>query len=109
MGPSATSAVSVPPPSFALHRRTSFLGLTSDQCVKAVFGGNALVAVVVLALITVFLFREGFGFFGQNQQNIATYRQAGLEYIDFMRAQVEDHTALNRYLGDLRLRQFNIL
>src|SRR5256714_12023411 len=53
-----------------------------EQGIKAFFGGNALVAVIVLALITIFLFREGFGFFGQNLANLRLYRQAGLEYVD---------------------------
>src|SRR5205807_4044764 len=33
--------------------------LTSEAAIKAFFGSNALVAIVVLALITIFLFREG--------------------------------------------------
>ena len=90
-------------------RRLAFLGLTLDDAIKAFFGGNAVVSVIVLALITVFLFKEGFGFFGQNRQNLVIYRQAGLEYVDFMRAQSDDHTALNRYLSDLRLRQLTAL
>ena len=45
-----------------------------EQGIKAFFGGNALVAVIVLALITIFLFREGFGFFGQNLANLRLYR-----------------------------------
>jgi phosphate transport system permease protein len=94
---------------FARGRRFRFLGLTFDQCIKAYFGGNALVAVIVLTLITVFLFREGFDFFGQNRQNLLIYRCAGLEYVDLIRAQESDHTALTRYLSDLRVRQLNYL
>ena len=86
-----------------------FLGLSLDDFVRSFFGGNAVVSVIVLALITIFLFREGIGFFGQNQQNLSTYRQAGLEYVDYMKRQVDDHTALNRYLSDLRVRQFTKL
>jgi phosphate transport system permease protein len=94
-------------PKFAITKtRTRFLGLTLDECIQAFFGGNALVAVVVLGLITLFLFREGAGFFGQNRDNLELYRKAGLEYVDYLRAQEEDHTALNRYLLDLRLRTF---
>src|SRR5476651_2615881 len=100
----STSATA--PVGFAVSKkRLRLLGLTLDDAIKAFFGGNALVAVIVLALITIFLFREGFGFFGQNRQNLRIYRQAGLEYVDFMRAQSDDHTALTRYLSDLRLRQ----
>ncbi len=94
-------------PAFAITKtRTRFLGLTLDECIQAFFGGNAFVAVVVLGLITVFLFREGAGFFRQNQENLELYRKAGLEYVDFMRQQEEDHTALTRYLFDLRIRAF---
>ncbi len=96
------------PPAFAVSKkRLRLLGLTLDDAIKVFFGGNAFVSVIVLALITIFLFREGFGFFGQNRQNLRIYRQAGLEYVDFIRTQTDDHTALTRYLSDLRLRQLS--
>ena len=102
--------VSTPPPGFVLHKkRLRFLGLTVEDCIKAFFGGNAIMSIVVLALITYFLFREGAGFFGQNRQNIEVYRQAGLEYVDYLRQQTDDHTALTRYLSDVRLRALNHL
>lgn len=88
-------------------KRIRVLGLSFDDAIKIFFGGNALVSVIVLALITYFLFQEGIGFFGQNHRNLLTYRQAGLEYVDFMRTQESGHAALTRYLSDLRLRQFN--
>ncbi len=84
--------------------RTRFLGLTLDECIQGFFGGNAFVAVIILALITLFLFREGSTFFEQNRDNLTIYRRAGLEYVDFIRQQEKDHTALTRYLSDLRLR-----
>jgi phosphate transport system permease protein len=99
------SAAPVPRGPFTRAGRPRLFGLTFDQCIKAFFGGNALVAVIVLTLITVFLFREGFDFFGQNRQNLLTYRRAGLEYVDLIRAQENDHAALTRYLSDLRSRQ----
>src|SRR5881392_811401 len=80
-----------------------------ERGIKAFFGGNALVAVIVLALITIFLFREGFGFFGQNLANLRLYRQAGLEYVDIIRAQQSDHEALSRKLNEIRLRQFRAM
>ncbi len=87
-------------------RRLKFLGLTVEDAIKAFFGGNALVSMVVLTLITVFLLREGAGFFGQNRENLRIYRQAGLEYVDIIRRHLDDHTALSRYLSDLRVKQF---
>ncbi len=83
--------------------RTRFFGLTFDECIRVFFGGNAFVAVIVLALITFFLFREGSAFFGQNRDSLRVYRQAGLEYIDIIRQQEEDHTALTRYLFAIRM------
>src|SRR5664279_1108721 len=76
-----------------------------ERGIKAFFGGNALVAVIVLALITIFLFREGFGFFGQNLANLRLYRQAGLEYVDIIRAVSDKHEALSRNLSEIRLRE----
>jgi len=79
--------------------------LRLDHVIKWFFASNALLAIVVLALITLFLFREGAGFFPQNLQNLRIYRVAGLEYVGLMRDQVEAHTTLNRSLQDLRMRQ----
>ena len=59
----------------------------------------------VLTLITIFLFREGFGFFSQNLANLRLYRQAGLEYVDIIRTEAEKQTALSRQLGGIRLQQ----
>ena len=95
-------------PEFLVNKtRVRLLGLSFDDAVKIFFGGNAFISVVVLTLITYFLFQEGFGFFGQNHRSLLTYRQAGLEYVDYIRQQETGHTALNRYLADLRLREFN--
>jgi phosphate transport system permease protein len=80
-----------------------------ERGIKAFFGGNALVAVIVLALITIFLFREGFGFFGQNLSNLRLYRQAGLEYVDIIRGVSAGHEALSRKLSEIRLREFRAL
>ncbi|MCX6951605.1 MAG: phosphate ABC transporter permease subunit PstC [Verrucomicrobia bacterium] len=105
MNPNAPTTT---PAVFAVtKKRLRLLGLTLDDTIKAFFGGNAFVAVVVLTLITIFLAREGFGFFGQNRENLHVYRLAGLEYVDFIRTAQDDHSALSRYLADLRLRQLN--
>lgn len=79
--------------------------LTTEGLIKGFFSSNALVAIVVLALITIFLFREGFGFFDQNLRNIRLYRRAGLEYVDIMRGQAERHAALSRHLSEIRLQE----
>src|SRR5436305_14662528 len=76
----------------------------TDDFIKGFFGSNALIAIVVLGLITIFLFREGFGFFGQNLRNIRLYRRAGLEYVDIMRDAANAHAALSRGLNLTRKR-----
>src|ERR1700679_3899507 len=86
-----------------------FPGLTAGDMIKYFFNGNAVVAVVVLALITIFLFREGAGFFGKNLRNLRIYRLAVLEYVDFIRHEVDEHTALSRALNESRLAQFRKL
>src|SRR5438093_5351283 len=80
----------------------SFRRWRADDFIKAFFGSNALIAVVVLALITIFLFREGFGFFGQNLRNIGLYRRVGLEYLDIMHEATNTHAALSRDLNGVR-------
>src|SRR5438270_12168129 len=76
----------------------------ADDFTKAFFGSNALIAIVVLALITIFLFREGCDFFGKNLANIRLYRRAGLEYVDILRDSANSHAALSRSLNDIRQR-----
>ena len=78
-----------------------------ERSIRYFFGGNAIVAVVVLALITIFLFREGFGFFGENLRNLRLYRTSGLEYVDIIRAQAGEHAVLTRSLNQIRLREFS--
>ena len=79
----------------------------SEKVIRYFFGGNAIVAIVVLALITIFLFREGFGFFGENLRNLRLYRSSGLEYVDIIRAQAERHQVLTRALNQIRLKEFS--
>jgi phosphate transport system permease protein len=97
----AAQGLSIP----AEKSATGYRRRTAESAIRAFFGSNALVAIVVLTLITIFLFREGFGFFGQNLANLRLYRQAGLEYVDIIRAQAEKQTTLSRQLGDIRMQQ----
>lgn len=98
-------AIAELPPSFAEKHRVSEKRVSADHAIKIFFGSNALVAIIVLALITIFLFREGFGFFGQNLTNIRIYRQSGEEYVDIIRTYAEAHTALSRGLNTVRLKE----
>lgn len=86
-----------------------FFGMTGDQFIKYVFQGNAAISIVVLALITFTIFRDAIGFLPQNQANLVLYRQAGLEYVDLLREQVASHSAMSRYLADVRSKEFTRL
>jgi phosphate transport system permease protein len=98
--------VLAPAPSlFQGNANTRRRRLTTEFVIKAFFGSNAVVAVVVLALITIFLFREGAGFFGQNLTSLRIYRRAGLEFVDLIRKPSEQHAALSRQLNALRLEE----
>jgi len=99
-----------PAKEFPIHRRRlRFLGLTVDDVIRYFFAGNAVVSIVVLALITLFLLKEGVGFFGQNDSNLRIYRKAGLEFVDIIKEQESGHTALNRYINEIRLGWFQHL
>jgi phosphate transport system permease protein len=114
MSVSTESAPPVParlPTREALLRKQRgwFFGLTGDQFVKYVFQGNATISILVLGLITFTIFRDAIGFIPQNHANLVLYRRAGLEYVDIYRAQVTAHSALSRFLADLRSKQLAIL
>ncbi|MGJ8651939.1 MAG: phosphate ABC transporter permease subunit PstC [Opitutaceae bacterium] len=88
-------------PAFS-KRRALFLGQDSDSIIKAFFGSNAMVAIVILALITIFLFKEGAGFAGLYHKSLEEYRLSGLEYVDVLKEKREGYTELTRYLNDVK-------
>ena len=90
-------------------RRSWFFGLSGDKVAKLFFQGNATISVIVLALITFTIFRDAVGFIPQNRENLSVYRLAGLEFVDQLRAQVKDYSAMSRFLTDLRMREFERL
>ncbi|HAV12024.1 MAG TPA: phosphate ABC transporter permease subunit PstC [Opitutae bacterium] len=68
-----------------------------------------MVAIVVLALITIFLFKEGAGFVGLYHKSLEEYRLSGLEYVDVLKEKREDYTELTRYLNDVKADWINDL
>ncbi len=95
-------------PAFS-QRRALIFGRDSDSIIKIFFGSNAMVAIVVLALITIFLFKEGAGFVGLYHKSLQEYRLSGLEYVDILKEKREDYTALTRYLNDVKAEWINDL
>lgn len=111
-----SSALETPPPVRRVptrevllrKRRSWFLGITGDKLVKYLFQGNAAVSIVVLALITFTIFSDAIGFIPKNHDNLVVYRKAGLELVDLLREEVKDHTALSRYLANVRMQQLAV-
>ncbi len=97
-----------PKPAFS-KRRALFLGQDSDSIIKKFFGSSAMVAILVLGLITIFLFKEGAGFVGLYHKSLQEYRLSGLEYVDILKEKRESYTSLTRYLNDVKADWINAL
>lgn len=67
---------------FSLSNKNGFriLGIGRQAAIKYFFGGNALISIVILVLITIFLAKEAFLFFPQSNTNLKIYRKSGKEF-----------------------------
>ncbi len=79
-----------------------FLGVEKALLIKAFFGGNALVAIIVLALITFFLFREGIEFFPQYRAEMQLFRESGQEFVGLVKEEVDQFNELQGELQDVQ-------
>lgn len=68
-----------------------------------------MVAILVLGLITIFLFKEGAGFVQLYHKSLQEYRLSGLEYVDILKEKREGYTSLTRYLNDMKADWINAL
>ena len=75
-------------------------GFSSEKAIKYFFASNAGLTIVILALIIIFLLKEGLEFFPGYQRELQVYRIAGLEFVDISRknltAQEQLTSLLNR-------------
>lgn len=67
----------------------SLLGRGLQDVIRYFFGGNAMVAIVVLILISVFLAREAFFFFPRHLEELRAYRETGQEYVGYIDAELK--------------------
>jgi phosphate transport system permease protein len=79
--------VTAVPAQHAFRRR----GFSTEAWIKSFFGANAAVTIIILILIILFLGKEGIGFFPSYREELAVYRQAGLEYVDLSRKDLTAH------------------
>ena len=61
-----------------------FLGLDLQRAIRFFFASNASITIVVLAMIMLFLLREGAGFLSTYKHELEIYRRSGLEYCDLV-------------------------
>lgn len=80
----------------AFHDKARFrlLGFGLQDAIRYFFGGNALVAILVLVLISFFLIKEAFFFFPNHLSELRAYRDTGQEYVGFLDAEVIAHRKL---------------
>lgn len=83
-----------------LRKRSWFARVTDRQLLtRRGFAFTASVTIGVLILIVWSLLREGSGFFGTYQRELTIYRQAGLEYCDFVNKVVTGHEDISSKLN----------
>jgi len=90
-------------------KKFRLFGLNADDIIKHFFAGNATIAIVVLALITVFLFREGIEFFPKHYESLRLYRWAGMEFVDYLKHESTDLSALNRMTNLMKRQESEVL
>ena len=72
-----------------------------DNWIKIFFASNAVTSIIILGLITLFLFKEGIEFFGQYRNDLQRYRKSGMEYATVVTKQHDEQTLLYRYLENI--------
>ena len=82
-------------------RRLKFWKWNAEDGIRLLFQSNALVALVILGLITLFLFREGIGFFPEYRRELELYRRSGQEAVEVIRQQSLAHSALGKLLNEV--------
>ncbi len=82
-------------------------GRSTEGLIKAFFGGNAALTIVILVLIIVFLLREGIGFFPAYRNELQNYRKSGLEFVDIARSDLTAHEEMGSLLNRAYFAQIN--
>ncbi|CAN5805431.1 hypothetical protein BH11VER1_BH11VER1_03060 [soil metagenome] len=85
----------------ALLKKPGLFGVRVDKqsLIKHFFNACAGVTIITLFLIMWSLLREGAGFLPTYRWELSVYRQAGLEYADFIEKPLSEHLALHSKLN----------
>lgn len=84
--------------------RFRFLGLGLQDGIRYFFGGNAMVAILALVMISFFLAKEAFFFFPNHLEGLRAYRDTGQEYVGYIDAELIAH----RKLTSQALQAYNV-
>jgi len=79
-------------------------GVEWATLIKVFFGGNAFIAMFVLALITIFLFKEGGQFFPQYRKDMQLYRSSGQEFVGLLKKEVDQFDSLQKELNQVQVK-----
>ena len=82
-------------------------GFSYEKTIKYFFASNAGLTIVILALIIIFLLKEGLGFFPGYQRELQVYRIAGLEFVDISRKNLTAHEQLTSLLNRAYFAEIN--
>ena len=74
---------------FSKNKGFKVLGLGKQEFIKYFFGGNAVISIVALILITLLLAKEALYFFPDYKTSLNIYRQSGKEFADLAEDQVK--------------------
>lgn len=80
-----------------------------DNWIKIFFASNAVTSIIILGLITLFLFKEGIEFFGQYRNDLQRYRKSGMEFATVVTKQHDEQTLLYRYLENILAKETEAL
>jgi phosphate transport system permease protein len=64
--------------------KRTIAGVDPQSLIRGFFAANSSVTIIVLALIMIFLLKEGAGFLGTYKHELEIYRRAGLEFCDIV-------------------------
>lgn len=94
-------------------RRFRLFGVFDIQdLIQWVFAAKASIAIIVLILICVFLWKEAQGFFPINHHELETYRHTGQEFVDYIREERDLHREVSgsltrAYYSEVNLSAFS--
>jgi phosphate transport system permease protein len=83
------------------------LGLNLQSWIKAFFGGNAGLSIVILFLICAFLIVEAVRFFPSHHRGLEMYRKTGQEFVGHVIEEVKDYQELVSYTNQAYFQEFD--